>query len=1826
MSQIRPGHEPIAIIGIGCRFPQAAGPEAFWRLVRDGVDAIVEIPRDRFDAEALYSSAPGTPGRISTRWGGFLDGLDLFDAPFFGISPREADRLDPQQRLLLEVGWEALEDAGQVRERLAGSRTGVFVGLWLNDYEARLFRDPDAIDFYMTTGSGRYSASGRLSYAFGFEGPSLTVDTACSSSLVAVHLACQSLRLGESTVALAGGANAILEPAITLAYSQSNMMAPDGRCKFGDARANGYVRSEGAGIVVLKRLSDAIADGDHIYAVIRGSAVNNDGRSSGFLATPAQHGQEQLLRHAYRDAGVSPGRVQYVEAHGTGTNAGDPVELGALGAVLAEDRPADQPCRIGSVKTNIGHTEGAAGVAGLIKTTLALQAGVIPANLHFETPNPNIPWSELPLVVSAETRAWSPADGAPVAGVSAFGIAGTNAHVVLQGWSAERAASTSDAAGSANLLTLSAAAPEALRDLVAAYRDRFSGGFSDPMADVCYSAAVRRTHHEHRLACVVRDPADAVEQLDAFLRGEPRARLSQGQRAAAASGKVAFVFPGQGSQWIGMGRRLLAEQPIVAQILGDCDAAIREFTDWSLLAELTAGEAESRLDRIDVIQPSIFAMQVALAGLWRSWGIEPGAVVGHSMGEVAAAYVSGALSLRDAARVICRRSRLLRRTSGKGAMAVVELTLEQASAALAGYGDRLSVAVSNSPRSTVLSGDPAALDEVIARLETQEVFCRRVKVDVASHSPQMDVLRGDLLDALSELQPRSPLLPFYSTVTGLPANGGAFDPAYWVRNLREPVLFLTTVQRLIGDGFTTFIEMSPHPLLVPAVQEILQHAKQSGVAVGSLRRGEDEQAEMLGALGALYAFGRDGDWNRLYPSGGRLLPLPSYPWQRERYWYEDSPASRRRRVSARRGEHPLIGRAIASAVQPGTYFWSADISADLRPGAERDSEPRQPFESTAALLEAVIAGVREVGGARAPILEEVQIGRPLNLTGDASRSVQMVMSPAAPGRMAFQFLSRHAGVSGDETPWTRHLAGNVDVGGGAQDPDAETSIDVGAVRSRCREAGEHARSIEQLWMSDGEALARLTSAARPGAGESALLPLLQACLSLLAAVPRTDQGEARRARPLTPVDIAQVRVHRVPDSATALWFYAARTDASDSTSVSGDALVADDDGLVAIELRGIRLQEDLDAAVRDSLFGFEWARQCSAGAATARPNVANGGWLIVCDRGGVAERLAAQLEGSGERIIRVVPGDSFERVGPEEYRVDTTRRDDFAQLLCELSGAGQPVRGIVHLSALDLLSRDLAAAIADGRVESCCAAALRLVQALAIAGLSSAPRLFLVTGGVHAIGDASPISIAQSPLWGLGSAIAGEHPELACTRVDLSASASDVDIAMLAKELLSTGSESQVSLRGSERFVARLARWCPDPDEPLRIEPDSGTYLITGGLGSLGLSIARWMVDHGARHLVLMGRRPPSSDAVRIIETLQERGAAVFVAAADVSQEAQLAAALDQIGASMPPLRGVVHAAAVLDDGILLEQDVRRLQVVMQPKVRGTWNLHRLTQTKPLDWFLMFSSVSSFLASAGTGNYGAANAFLDAFAQYRRSLGLPATTINWGGWAQMGLAAGQGERMDRLAERGLRSFKEQEALAALGSILRSRPTHVAAMDFDAKTWCDAADVTGSRAFFERLTSGPSAAASDGSQESVRSLVEILQEVEPGPNRRLALETYLQEQVAKVLRLAPGRIDPQKPFRTMGLDSLMALELRNRLEARTGIAIPATLVWNYPTVAQLAEQLAIRIGVTLDADADPAPGSRHSEPEGQGGGDAELAALVAEVEALSAEEARRLLAE
>ena len=1206
--------EPIAIIGMGCRFPGAANLDAFWELLCNPQDVIREVPRERWDADAYYDPNQSQPGKMVSRWGGFIDQLELFDASFFGISPREAAQLDPRQRLTMELAWEALEDAGIPPLSLAGSKTGVFMANLTANYAALINDHPEIVDAYFGTGNGNSVLANRVSYFLDLRGPSLSLDTACSGSLVALHLGCTSLRTGETNLAIVGGVNIILKPGDSIFFSKTGALSPDGRCKVFDKRANGIVRSDGAGIVILKPLKQALADHDQIYAVIRGSAVNQDGGSNGILA-PNRQAQEDMLREAYQRAGIHPGTVQYIEAHGTGTALGDPIEVNALGAVLTAERPAELQCALGSVKTLIGHTEAAAGIAGIIKTALMIKHRVIPSNLHFEEPNPLIPFDQLPFYVPQELGSWPDEQRPLTAGVSGFGFAGTNAHMVLQEPPAlhqQAPARSLDAC----VLPVSARSMQALQELAQAYQTQLNTSLqTSTLYDLCYTASLHRSNLEYRLAVTGATHAEIIEQLDVFLQGEPRQGVSFSPKRVDRQPGCVFVFSGQGSHWFNMGQQLLAQEPVFRAALTRCDQLLQQHTQWSLLEELAADNAQSRLNETDRAQPAIFAIQVALAALWRSWNIVPQRIVGQSLGEIAAAHVAGVLSLEDAIKVVYERSRLMKQLEGKGRTAVVALPLEKARLILTGFDDVVSVAGSNSPSMSVLSGDGAALERIIGSLERQNIYARMLKgVDIAFHSVQMEPLKAELIAALATIKPFQAKTPLVSTVTGKFIEGTQMDAAYWGANLREPFLFTEAIQLLIKEGTEVFLEVSPHPVLAAAVTEGLNHSQKKGLVVASMQRNENEWYSLCATLGTLYTHGFNIDWQAIYPHGTRLK-LPTYAWQRDHYWYSQLLETTTQQGTAgtakQSQKHPFLGDHLLLAHPPGHHVWEMDINAATYHYLEQHRVQGAVVFPGAAYLEVALAAAQQALGPAVYALEQVSFKQAFVLPQQGTRRLQINLVQEHNQQATFHVFSAALNADGEVEQWLLHARGSIRAA--AAEP-AHAPDPIQAIMERCNEVmsskkhydlmtarglqyGPSFQAIDQIWRRDGEALGRLQlpETVQYEAAKYLIHPvLLDACFQMVAlTAPGSTDADATPEMRL-PVGATKVTLFKQP--AANIWCYAHLRDLTQASAdtLESDVYLVDDAGTLVGIIEGFQLQRIATTPqsgtenINDWFYSIEW--------------------------------------------------------------------------------------------------------------------------------------------------------------------------------------------------------------------------------------------------------------------------------------------------------------------------------------------------------------------------------------------------------------------------------------------------------------------------------------------------------------------------------------------------------------------------------------------------------------------------------------------------------------
>lgn len=1181
-TQSRP-YQPIAIVGIGCRFPGGvASPKDFWTLLTEKVDGTSEVPPDRWNIEKYYDPDPKRPGKVYTKRGGFIGGVSGFDPQFFGISPREVSYVDPQHRLLLETTWEAFEDAGIAPRKWSDRKVGVFVGLFTHDYENIHMRVSERPIHgpHSATGMSTTIAANRLSYAFGFTGPSMVIDTACSSSLVALHLACRSLQEGEAELAVAGGVNLQLQPEMTMSLCKASMLAPDGRCKSFDARANGYARADGVAMVVLKTLERAQADGDQIYAVIMGSAVNQDGRTQG-MTVPNGEAQQIVMKDALTLAGVSPSEISYVEAHGTGTPVGDPIEANALGTVLRSNNPDRDPCVIGSVKSNFGHTESAAGIAGLIKVALMQRHGYIPPNLHFETPNPNIPFEDLRLRVPTALEEWrTGADGRRLAGINSFGFGGTNAHVVLANAPVPPTnAAARDEGDEAHLVLLSARSEDALKANARRHGDFLRSRLpaAATLAETSAALALGREHHPIRLAVAGRTPTEIADLLDGFAAGQRRQGVVSGQVVDTGASGIVFVCSGMGQQWWAMGRGLLTSEPVFARKIDELDRMFRRFASWSLRDILSRSETESEIDRTEYAQPAIFGLQMGLAALWESWGVKPEFVVGHSVGEVAAACISGALTLEDAVTVCFHRSRLQATLAGRGGMLAVGLPEAELARRIRGKEALVSIAAVNSAESATLAGDTATLEQIAAELQGEQIFARMLNVEVPYHSPVMDEIREPFRAALQGIAPRATAVPLVSTVTGQLIDGSAFDADYWNRNVREPVAFARAIGTLAGLQGRVFIEIGAHPVLASSIGECLMAAGVQGTVIASLRRKQDDATTFLAAVGQLHCLGHRLALEQKFERPASRLDLPLYPWQRSDFWAE-TPDSRKMRTGLASNDagpdHPLLGER-QTAPQP---TWSNELDIN-RPHFLKDHAVQGAVVFPAAgFIEMALAAARETVGAQGPLtIERLSIEAPLVLSAGSGSIAQLTIGDG----QKFQIHS-HSQQEGGKR-WTRHVAGTLveqRPAGDAQFLDAAVLhdqlpnfVDQAEIYRRFDQMqlqyGPLFQNLHAAWVGENEALGQLVvpQALAEEIPHYNLHPaLLDATFQLLVALPAEGT--------FLPVGVERVEV--IHPGVTPAWAHVRKVSET-KTRIVADIVVADEQGRVLAKLSGFACQAMADA-------------------------------------------------------------------------------------------------------------------------------------------------------------------------------------------------------------------------------------------------------------------------------------------------------------------------------------------------------------------------------------------------------------------------------------------------------------------------------------------------------------------------------------------------------------------------------------------------------------------------------------------------------------------------
>jgi len=2050
-----PASDPIAIVGIGCRFPgDVRSADDYWRLLHNGVDAITTIPPERWDADAYFDADPQAPGKTNSRYGGFIPKVDMFDPLLFGIAPREAISMDPQQRLLLEVVWEAIWNSGCAPESLAGSLAGVFIAVYNSDYSRLLVENCEAIGPNTTAGGSHSIASGRISFLLDLHGPCLSIDTACSSSLVAIHVACQSLRAGECNIALAGGITLHLLPEHYIAMAKLGMLAPDGRCKTFDSKADGFVPGEGCGIVVLKPLADALKNGDHIYAVIRGTAVNQDGRTN-VLTAPNGLAQREVIRAALRNAQVPASCVSYVEAHGTGTALGDPIEVEALAEILGAESPTAVPCALGAVKSNLGHLEAAAGVAGLIKAALALDREEIPPNLHYNELNPHITLQGTRFYLPAQPTPWPRGTQPRFASTSSFGFGGTNAHVVIEeAPQVPQRHMENNAAGRGNfLLPISARTPEALKDFARLYREFLDSesGKRIELYDICHSAATRRHHHEERLTVQGSTHQELSQLLCDFLDGRTPAGLAVGRSSQESEG-IAFLFSGQGSQWPRMGASLYESEPAFRAAIEECESLVRRYAGWSLVEQLLAPAENSQLDHTEFAQPAIFCVEVALARLWESWGVAPAVVIGHSAGEVAAAHVAGVLGLDEAVRVVVHRGRLMERATGLGKMAAIHLPASQVSERIKAFSESISIAALNSPESTVISGDPQLVERLTADWLREGVGCRMLPVNYAFHSMQMDPYSAELPRLLESVAISKQSVPMISTVTGTITDGNQFHAEYWGQNVRLPVLFAAAVEAAKDLRLQTFLEIGPHPVLLSNVRDCLEKSERPQNLIPSLHRNKNEAAAMLSSLGRFYALGYSVKWESLYSRQAPPVSLPDYPYQRQRYWISRRPKAQANAL------HPLLGTQLRSPLIHGAAFQS-ELDVSVLPYLADHRIDGSILLPMTAFLETASNAVDILSGAPRAIADIV-IHSPLVLPEEGGRTVQTTVEG-----------NRFQVFSADGEGWKLHASGRsaempamtpVNKVRFSTKPAAGLSpIDLSLFYERLAETGlEFGTSfcvLQSLHAGENESLGRICLSEREARESShyRMHPaLLDGCLQTTLAAAARDFNEI-----YLPFSMERFEIFR--PAGAQVWAHARiRPSSSNGETLSTDIDIFDEHGELLARVAALHLKRRTSrSSIERKMYQVQWRQSGHAASEAAE----TGSCLVICEDFVDGQKLADSLQGREIHATLRKPG------GALDGAMDV-------QCVAQIIEGGSAEK--------------------SEKIESAaCASVLRLVRELLSRFPTRPPRLCLITRGAVAIGPSDRCEgFAQAPIWGMARTIAMEHPELRCRTLDLDPA--NPDFAALAEEIGRVSPEDQTVFRGNKKYHPRLEPKFYAPIEPRRLsvsargsidnlqteilvrrapsdrevevevettalnfrdvlgvlgmypgdpgplglefcgriarvgngltnyapgdrvmgiawgsfasfvntpaalitpvpanlntaqaagisnafltayhclvevaglkqgdkvlihaatggvglaavqiaqsagveifatagseekreylrklqvphvfssrtldfareipkiaggkgvdvvlnslagdflaasfavtadggrfieigkndvwtrervaalsksihyaivdlapvidgEPErirsyfskirenlargvfrplpisvfefdhcaaafrymaeakhigkvvvrhpiatriaaDATYLVTGGLGAIGLLTAEWLVSRGARNLLLLGRSSPDSHALAKVDGMRQAGARVEIRQADVSKRADLALILGEIGESMPPLRGVIHAAGVVDDGILAQQTEERFERVMAPKVAGAWNLHELTRSMPLDFLVMFSSVASITGSPSQSAYAAGNAFLDALAQYRRNFGLPTLSVNWGAWADAGMAARVAAQGGRHALSAIRPMPPQDCFDCLETAMAAGASQVVVADIDWTQWKNPSPL---------LSDLVKKVIPQNARIPQDSILDVLESA-PQANRRKLLVDYLRAEALGILGLNQSYfIDERQPLLKMGLDSLMAVDFRNRLSAALRRNLTATLLFDYPTIGELADFLDAREPSSPPESSDP----------------------------------------
>jgi len=1824
--------EPIAIIGAACKMPAGANDLAsYWALLAAGKDGITSSSNERWNMDDFYSKDKSAPGKMYTKRLGLVDGVDTFDAEFFGIAPKEAERMDPQQRILLETCWHALEHAGQCSKTLSGTRTGVFIGACNQDYTNlrigianRLGHE--TVTPYDGTGTTFSVAAGRIAYTLGLQGPCFTIDTACSSSLVALHLATQSLLSGESDMAICGGVSLILDPTTSIIFSKANMLSADGRCKTFDAKADGYVRGEGCGVVVLKRLSAAEKDGDRIVGLLAGSALNQDGASQG-LTAPNENAQAALLREALANAGLKADDIDYIEAHGTGTSLGDPIEMSAISSVFGK-RDNKPPLRVGSAKTNIGHTEAASGMAGLIKVLLSMENETIPPHINFSEPSPLIPWDEMSVEIPTKCQPWKKNTKTRYAGVSSFGFSGSNAHIILAEAPAPKKPkhSTQIPGQAPYILPLSAKSSDALVQQAKQLQALVAKKPSVDLASLCAAASTGRNHFKVRDSLVFHDLAELQEQLKMSVNGE--------ETTGCTPANTAFLFSGQGSQYWGMARQLYKREAFFKQTLDQCEQLLTEHMDIGL-TELLWGEDQEALNNTRYTQPVLFAVQFSMAKLWQHWGMKPSVVLGHSVGEYVAACIAGVFTVADALKLIAARGRLMQERCAPGGMAVIFKGLGEVQQLLAEHSCRLDIAAINGPDNTVVSGEKGALQKFICALEEQNIRTVSLVVSHAFHSTMMDSMLDEFRDVAQSIQYTSPTLSVISNVTGKMAYDELCSADYWVSHVRSPVNFYQSINTIAENGVNICLEVGPGTSLLAMAKPIIasQHDNPENYYwFSSMGRKFNDGEKILETLAGLYRMGLEVNWGNFYASTQlEHVDLPRYPFQRNRYWMTqhqlgESFTTPSLREGSLNNGHPLLGSQLDIALADKHYFESY-LSLESPAYMDEHRLYGVPVVAgashTSALLQA--AGqhyaqdthlqIRDIAFSKALVLNEKVEG----LLCSKATKVQIVLNSLdeKDETLSACMLSQPINSEAKGT-WQTHVSAKISKAKTvpASPITSITALHAGMGQDLTSEIfyegfWEKGYTIGTAfkWLGEGRkgknsAIRELSLTGRSEISEDYLFypGLLDACFQVIDRADPNLSGKKDGETLFVPFHIDEFNFYKVIDPSKKLYCYVELlVDSQQGTGskILSDLWILSDENEVIAHIKGFEarkttrtlLQATLDAAqptvsndqhqnAVNDIYIEQWQTIENSTAEISRTAHEKPLLILVSKKN---RSWAQTCFDNGERpVLFVIPSTTtcaapnvahFQNNASVEMVLNS---DDHWQALWDVMGtiaAGQwQALYTLGLDCENNLERSINANVAVPNDAELYLPLLQCLQQVQKMPASNIVHLACLSRRGHLIEPADSVDPLQRMMWGMLRSAQLELPNISVQMIDIdavNATTGDQLTTILHSSRASLQTE-QLGIRSGSLYVNRLQPMTPthsvENTENIAIDHEK-IILITGGLGGLGLSIAKSCIDKGAKHVALLSRRAPNDEINLTLDGLREH-ASIYCLQADIGERDSLINALSQLPANRS-IGGVVHAAGVLHDGLLNQLTADSFQHVTRPKIQGAWNLHTLIDNTALDFFVMFSSIAATCGSTGQANYAAGNAFLDGLAELRRSQGVTAASIQWGPWGESGMATRLDERhLGLMAARGLEPLSDQRGLEAF-HILRTGETADVSLvaHIDWNRYVDALPFSGqNRPAFYRDLLTPTLIKKE------EQLIDALMTL-PADERNAHLKDYLQTLLAKTLGFKDKRkIKNRDKLFDIGLDSLLAVELKNTLEKSLARSLSATLLFDYPSLEKLVDHL------------------------------------------------------